>query len=47
MTYEKKVDLILKAISEAQKYTRGMKLTKLHLTADNGLQDININEVYY
>ena len=46
MTYEEKVDLILQAIYEAQKYSRQGQRPKLHLTSDNGLKDVNINEIY-
>ncbi len=46
MTYEEKLELILQALSEAQKFTRKGYFTKLYFTRDNGLKDINLNEIH-
>lgn len=46
MTYEEKLDLILKAIIEARKLARKGQPTKLYLTSDNGLKPLNPNEIY-
>ncbi len=46
MTYEDKLDLIVKAIFEARKLTRKGHGTKLYLTADNGLKNLNTHEIY-
>jgi len=46
MTYEEKLDLILKAISEAKKSTRKDHYTKLYYTADNGLKDLKLSEIH-
>lgn len=45
MTYEEKLDLILKAIIEAQKATINGQSTKLYIKADNGLETIGKDEV--
>lgn len=46
MTYEEKLDLIIKAIVEARKPTRKGQDTKLYLTSDNGLKPLDPNEIY-
>ncbi len=46
MTYEEKLDLVVKAIVEARKLTRKEQDTKLYLTSDNGLKPLNPNEIY-
>ena len=50
MTYEEKLDIVIKAIVEARKLARkgqDTKLyTKLYLTSDNGLKGFNLNELY-
>lgn len=45
MTYEEKLDLILKAIIEAKKATIRGRSTKLHINEDNGLSRIGKEEV--
>lgn len=47
MTYEEKLDLVIKAIREAEKYTRKEHYyTKLYYTSDNGLKEISLSEIH-
>jgi hypothetical protein len=45
MTYEKKLDLIVKAIVEAKKATRKGQLTTLYLNSTNGLDRLELDEI--
>lgn len=46
MTYEEKLELILQAIVEAKKFARKGYFTTLYYTRDNGLININLNEIH-
>jgi len=46
MTYEEKLDTVLNAIREAGKATRKGHSTRLHITKENGLEAIDLNELH-